>query len=272
MGLNSDKTRLDLADVTLECAWHGPPPDDAPTIVMLHEGLGCVSMWKDFPQKLTEATGCGVFVYSRAGYGASSPVGLPRPITYQHDAAMEELPKVLDAIGFQRGILLGHSDGGSIATIYAGSHNDFRVKGLFLLAPHFMVEDQSVKSIAEAKIAYETGDLKARLARHHGDNVNCAFYGWNGVWLNSDYRDWSLENELAHIRVPITIVQGADDHYGTPAQLEMAKDEAYCPVETELVPDCGHSPHVEQLDLVLDRARQFCARIWALEKEGAVPA
>ena len=150
---------------TLEYRMIGPRPDAAPTIVMLHEGLGCVGMWGDFPDKVAAATGCGVFVYSRKGYGKSSPVPLPRQISYMHEEARESLPRVLDAIGFQRGILLGHSDGASIAAIYAGTHQDHRVRGLVLMAPHFIVEDVSVKSIAEAREAYNNGDLRARLAR-----------------------------------------------------------------------------------------------------------
>src|SRR6195952_4809792 len=145
----------------------GPAPDDAPTIVLLHEGLGSAGLWGDFPEKLAVATGAGVFAYSRVGYGASSRATLPRPIDYMHVEALEVLPKVLDAIGFRRGLLVGHSDGASIAAIYAGGVHDHRIRGLALIAPHFIVEDISVKSIAEIKTIYETTDLKAKLARWH---------------------------------------------------------------------------------------------------------
>ena len=141
---------LEIDGVRLECRWIGPPPDSAPTIVMLHEGLGCLALWRDFPDRLADATGCGVFVYSRQGYGASDPVPLPRPLTYMEDEARQVLPKLLDAIGFRRGVLLGHSDGASIAAIYAGGIEDHRVRGLVLYAPHFFVEDISVESIAAA--------------------------------------------------------------------------------------------------------------------------
>src|SRR5271168_5005175 len=151
----------------LEAIVWGPAPGAAPTIVMLHEGLGCVALWRDFPRRLAEATGFGVFVYSRAGYGQSDSVELPRPLDYMTREARETLPLVLDAIGFQRGILLGHSDGASIAAIYAGAIEDFRVRGLVLIAPHFFTEESGLAAIAAALAAYEAGDLKRRLAKYH---------------------------------------------------------------------------------------------------------
>src|ERR1700760_4431194 len=178
---------LRVSGSDLEYRMLGPAPDQAPTIVMLHEGLGSAALWGDFPEKLQAATGAGVFAYSRAGYGASSPVKLPRPIDYMHIEALEVLPKLLDAIGFQRGLLVGHSDGASIAAIYAGAHQDHRVQGIALMAPHFVVEDISVASIAEIKRAYETTELKTKLARWHRD-VDNAFYGWNGAWLDPKFR------------------------------------------------------------------------------------
>src|SRR3978361_1023297 len=156
---------LRIAAADLEYRMIGPAPADAPTIVMLHEGLGSAALWGDFPDKLQAATGAGVFVYSRAGYGASTPVKLPRPLDYMHVEALQVLPKVLDAIGFRRGLLLGHSDGASIAAIYAGGVQDHRIRALALIAPHFVVEDVSLESIAEAKAAYEEGTLRSKLAR-----------------------------------------------------------------------------------------------------------
>src|SRR5215218_6014382 len=151
---------LTLGASDLEYRMIGPSPQDAPTIVMLHEGLGSAGLWGDFPEKLQAATGAGVFAYSRSGYGASTPVKLPRAVDYMHTEALDVLPKLLDQIGFRRGLLLGHSDGASIAAIYAGSHQDHRVQGLALIAPHFMVEDVSIASIAEIRSAYETSNLK----------------------------------------------------------------------------------------------------------------
>ena len=144
---------------------------------------------------------------------------LPRPLTYMHDEARETLPRLLDAIGFQRGLLIGHSDGASIAAIYAGSHQDHRVGGLVLIAPHFFTEDVGLTSIEEARKAYATGDLRQRLARWHAD-VDNAFKGWNGAWLDPEFRKWDITEFLAYIRVPVLIVQGEDDQYGTAKQIE----------------------------------------------------
>ena len=171
----------------LEAVAYGPPPDKAPTIVMLHEGLGCLALWRDFPQKLAAATGHGVFAYSRAGYGGSDAVDLPRPLDYMSREARFSLPALLDAIGLKRGILLGHSDGASIAAIYAGEHADERIKGLILMAPHLFTEEMGLASIAEARRAYETGDLRARLAKYHA-HVDVAFRGWNDAWLDPGFK------------------------------------------------------------------------------------
>ncbi len=257
----ADQGVLDLGSEQLEYRMIGPRPDAAPTIVMLHEGLGCVGMWGDFPDKLAAATGAGVFVYSRAGYGKSSRVTLPRQISYMHDEARNSLPRLLDTIGFQRGLLLGHSDGASIAALYAGSHQDHRIRGLVLMAPHFIVEDVSVASIAEAREAYNSGDLRTRLARWHED-VDGAFRGWNDVWLDNDFRQWDISEELAYIRVPVLIVQGEDDQYGTVRQIEIAQDECYCPVDVALLSGVRHSPHREAPDVTLATVADFANRIF----------
>lgn len=260
MSALADQGMLDLGSEILEYRMIGPRPDVAPTLVVLHEGLGCVAMWNDFPDKLAEATGCGVFVYSRAGYGKSSPATLPRPISYMHDEARVSLPRLLDAIGFERGMLVGHSDGASIAAIYAGSHQDHRVRGLVLLAPHFVVEDISVTSIAEAREAYNNGDLRVRLAKYH-PNVDAAFRGWNEVWLDSDFRQWDISEELAYIRVPILIVQGEEDQYGTVRQIEIAQEECYCPVDVVLLPGVKHNPAREAPEITLRNVSDFVTRI-----------
>ena len=239
----------------------GPSPEAAPTIVMLHEGLGSAGLWGDFPEKLQAATGAGVFVYSRAGYGDSTPVKLPRPIDYMHVEALDVLPKLLDTIGFRRGMLLGHSDGASIAAIYAGAHQDHRVQGLALIAPHFIVEDISVASIAEIRTAYETTNLKTKLARWHKD-VDNAFYGWNGAWLDPKFRDWDISEYLAYIRVPVAILQGADDQYGTMRQVEIAQEECYCPVDVTILSGAGHSPHREAADATLAVITDFAASLF----------
>jgi pimeloyl-ACP methyl ester carboxylesterase len=256
----SDSGFLQIGSQRLEYKMLGSRPDRAPTIVVLHEGLGCVGLWGEFPQKLQQATGCGVFVYSRAGYGKSSPVPLPRPLTYMHDEAREILPPLLDAIGFRRGLLFGHKDGASIAAIYAGTHQDHRVGGLVLMAPHFFTEDESIASIAEAKKAYETGDLRPCLARWH-ENVDNAFYGWNGAWLDPGFRKWDITEQLGFIRVPILIVQGEDDQYGTVKQIETAERDCYCPVEFSLLPGVRHSPHRDAPEATLQAISGFVADI-----------
>jgi len=254
----------------LEAEWHGPPPDRAPTLVLLHEGLGCVAMWRDFPRRLAAQTGYGVLVYSRAGYGQSDPVPLPRPISYMHDEAFAALPAVLDATGVRKAILIGHSDGASIAIIYAGSRQDFRVRGLVLMAPHFFVEDVTIRSIAEAKRAFEQGELRERLARHHKD-VDVAFWGWNRAWLDPAFRNWRIDEYLSHIRVPMLIVQGKDDQYGTAAQVDLAEAETYCPIERLLLDDCRHAPHVDQPQATLEAVAAFCHRVLTVH-EGLAPA
>jgi pimeloyl-ACP methyl ester carboxylesterase len=251
---------LSVADQRLEYRMIGPRPEQAPTLVLLHEGLGCVGLWNDFPGRLQAATGCGVFVYSRAGYGQSSPVALPRPLTYMTDEAREVMPRLLDAIGFRRGLLVGHSDGASIAAIYAGTHQDHRVGGLVLIAPHFFTEEPGLASIAEARKAYETGDLRARLARWHAD-VDNAFRGWNNAWLDPGFRSWDITEPLAYIRVPILIVQGEDDQYGTVKQIEAATRECYCPVEVSLLRGVKHSPQREAPEITLSAISSFVARV-----------
>jgi pimeloyl-ACP methyl ester carboxylesterase len=255
----------------LEYRMIGPQPHEAPTLVMLHEGLGSVEQWGDFPDRLATATSVGVFVYSRAGYGQSSSVPLPRPLTYMHDEALEVLPKLLDAIGFRRGILIGHSDGASIATIYAGGVQDHRIRGLSLIAPHFVVEDVSIASIAAAKQAYASTDLRDKLARWHRD-VDVAFRGWNEAWLDPEFRKWDISESLAYIRVPVQIVQGEADRYGTLGQIEIAKEECYCPVDVTLLPGIGHAPHREAPNRTLIAVSDFVNRILHLHGEGALAA
>ena len=250
--------RVGAAD--LEYRMIGPAADDAPTIVMLHEGLGSVGLWGDFPDRLQAATAAGVFVYSRAGYGNSTPAGLPRPLDYMHIEALEILPKQLEEIGFRRGLLLGHSDGASIAAIYAGGIQDHRIRGVAMIAPHFVVEDISVKSIAGIKQAYETTDLRSKLKRWHRD-VDNAFYGWNAAWLDPKFCGWDISEYLAYIRVPVAILQGAEDEYGTIRQIEIAQEECYCPVDVTMIPGAGHSPHREAPEATLNAISEFASRI-----------
>lgn len=249
---------LSIGDAELEYRMIGPGPADAPVIVMLHEGLGSMGLWGDFPDRLQAAVGAGVFVYSRAGYGRSSPVRLPRPLDYMHREALDVLPKLFEVIGFSRGILLGHSDGASIATIYAGGVQDHRLRGLVLIAPHFIVEDVGLEAIARTKTAYETTDLKSKLARWHAD-VDNAFYGWSGAWLDPKFRAWDISDHLPYIRVPIAVLQGTNDQYGTMRQVGIAQEECHCPVDVTEIPGAGHSPHREAPRATLDAIAQFAS-------------
>ncbi|HEY1542483.1 MAG TPA: alpha/beta hydrolase [Xanthobacteraceae bacterium] len=257
---------LTLGDTALEYRVAGDTASP-PSIVMLHEGLGSAALWGDFPDRLAAATGVTVFAYSRAGYGASSSITLPRPLTYMHEEAQSVLPPLLDAIGFRRGLLLGHSDGASIAAIFAGSVQDHRVRGLVLIAPHFVVEDVGLAAIRAAKAAYEQADLKPRLARWH-NHVDAAFYGWNGAWLDPGFRAWDITDALAHIRVPVQIVQGKSDQYGTLRQIEIAQAECYCPVEAAVIARAGHTPQRERPEETLDVIAGFANRILKMHDEG----
>lgn len=249
-------TPLTINGRHLDAAWWGSPPDRAPTLVLLHEGLGSVGLWRDVPQRLAESTGCGVFAFSRFGYGQSDPVILPRPMTYMHEEAQHVLPRVLDAAGIRQAILVGHSDGGSIAAIHAGATQDKRLFGLVMIAAHFFVEDLNIAAIQQIKQAYEQGDLRQRLARHHRD-VDVAFHGWNGAWLDPRFRAFDITEFLPRIRVPILGVQGADDPYGTAEQLRVLERHVRVPIETRLIPGARHAPHLEARDATLAAITSF---------------
>ena len=255
-----DEGFLDLPPQRLEYRMIGPRPDAAPTIVMLHEGLGCVGLWGAFPEQLAAATGAGVFVYSRAGYGNSSPAALPRPLSFMDEEALDVLPRVLAAIGFQRGILFGHSDGASIATIYAGSVQDHRVRGLVLMAPHFFTEAMGLTEIRRAGEAFAAGILRDKLKRWHAD-VDGAFRSWIEPWLNPNFQKWDITEALGYIRVPILILQGAEDQYGTLKQVDAAKEECFCPVEVAILPGARHSPHRDAPVATLDAVAGFTNRL-----------
>lgn len=247
---------IEIDGITLECRRFGPPSAHSPTIVMLHEGLGSIKTWGEFPRRVSERTGAGVFVYSRAGYGASPPLGHGLPIDYIKRHALAVLPKILEAIGFQRGILLGHSDGASMAAAYAGSVDDPRIIGLVLMAPHFFVEPETLAEIRNAREAFKTRDLRQRLARYHS-YVDAAFWGWNDVWLDPAFASFNLRDELAKIRVPMLVIRGGDDRYGTHRQVAMAKEICKCPLETAIISECGHVPHREKPEQTLDMIARF---------------
>lgn len=231
----------------------------APPIVLLHEGLGSVAMWRDFPSKLAAATGCAVTVYSRYGYGRSSPISGPHGVDYMHREALDALPELRAALGLAEPVIMGHSDGASIALIHAGAGR-WPVKAVIVEAPHVFVEDISVKSIAAAKIAYATTDLRERLTRYH-DDVDGAFRGWNDIWLAAEFRRWNIEDYLAGITCPVLAIQGADDEYGTLAQIAALERQVSGPVETVVLPGCGHSPHRTHEAATLAAIARFTDRL-----------
>lgn len=251
---------MDIDGARLEARWIGPPPESAPTLVFLHEGLGSVSTWRDFPDRLAERTGCGALVYSRAGYGKSSPASLPRPVRFMHDEA-DVLGHVLEQAAIRDAILVGHSDGASISLIYAGSNPAPTLRGLVLEAPHVFTEPSGLASIARMREIYRTSDLRERLARHHGANTDIAFRGWNDVWLDLDFQKWNIEDVLPRITVPMLILQGEEDEYGTWRQVEAIERQSGGPVESVAIPASGHAPHREQTVRTLEEMAGFVDRL-----------
>jgi pimeloyl-ACP methyl ester carboxylesterase len=234
------------------------PRPDAPAMLFLHEGLGSVTMWRDFPQRVSDATGCEAIVFSRTGYGRSEAIDAPRTVRYMHDEALVVLPSLIDALKLERPFLFGHSDGGSIALIHAGAARQ-ELSGVIAMAPHVLVEDVSVASIAAAKATYETTDLRERLARYH-QNVDSAFWGWNDIWLHPDFRTWNIEAYLPAISCPLLAIQGEDDEYGSMAQVNLIAQGAP-DVDLVKLADCRHSPHKDQPEAVIAAVADFVARI-----------
>lgn len=249
-------------EVRLEYRWVGSSEASAPLLVFLHEGLGSASMWKDFPARLCAAGGWRGLVYSRTGYGRSTPRphGERWAPAYMHEQAREVLPQFLAAAGvdvaLDRPWLFGHSDGASIALIHAATYPEADA-GLILLAPHIFVEDLSVRSIEQAKYAY-AADLRQRLARHHED-VDSAFWGWNDVWLDPAFRNWNIEDLLPSIRVPVLAIQGHNDEYGTMAQVD-GLAAAVARAEVLKLDDCAHSPHRDRPEAVMRATTDFIGR------------
>ena len=229
-----------------------------PTLVFLHEGLGSVAMWRDFPARVARATKLGAVVYSRLGYGRSEPLREPRTARYLHDEAEIVLPEFLDRLEIERPILIGHSDGGSIALIHAGIAAR-PPAAVVTLAAHVLVEDISVASIAAAREKFETTDVRAKLARHHAD-VDGVFWGWNRVWLSQEFRAWNIEEYLPRIQCPVLAIQGEDDEYGTMEQMRRI-DAKVGDVRLLELPNCRHSAHKDQPDAVIDAIARFVASV-----------
>lgn len=234
------------------------PREGAPAMVFLHEGLGAISMWRDFPQRVADATGCEAVVYSRAGYGRSDPADAPRQVDYMHREGLEVLPAFIAALGLKSPILFGHSDGGSIALLCAGG-TDLDLTGIIVLAPHVLVEEVTLAGIVLAGQAWTRTDLPQRLARHHRD-AETVFRNWHDIWLSPGFRDWNIEAYLPAIRCPVLALQGEDDEYATIEQIDRIARGAP-DVDLVKLADCRHSPHKDQPEAVLEAARAFVERL-----------
>jgi len=244
----------------LEASWLGPGPAEAPTLVFLHDGLGCVSLWRDFPKRLAAATGCGAFVYSRLGHGRSDSGELSRSLRFMHEEA-EILPEVLDAAGVRKAVLIGQSDGGSIALIHAGTPGARRVLAVVAEASHVYCEEKTRQAITAAMRDYRHGDLRDRLVRYHGENVDSVFGGWAGAWLDAGFGDWNVESYLPRIRVPVLAIQGDADEYGSLRQLDAIEAGCGGRFERLVLAGVGHSPHRERAEQTISAIAAFLAPV-----------
>lgn len=235
----------------LECRWLGPLPDAAPTLVFLHDGLGSVGLWRDFPAALCAALDCGGLVYSRLGHGGSGACPPARPSSFMHDEALGPLPWLLERFQVRRHALVGHSDGGSIALLNAALAPAPGLRAVVTLAAHAFCEPLTQASIAAARVEFDAGPLRARLERHHGHNAEACFRGWSEAWLAPGFAAWDIRPQLRDVRVPVLALQGEDDEYGTVGQLAAIAQAVGQGARTELLPGCGHSPHRDRPDAVI---------------------
>ncbi len=251
---------IEAGGARLRARWlcPGDAPEE-PVLVFLHEGLGCIELWRDFPARLCACLGLRGLVYDRVGYGGSDPLKAPRTPRYLHEQAEEVLPQVLAASGIAAPVLFGHSDGGTIALLFAAAFPD-RPRALVVEAAHVFVEERSLAGIRSAVAAYRHGDLAARLARYHGDKTDATFWAWAATWLSPPFRDWNIEAELRRISAPTLVIQGEADEYGTQLQVEAICRGVAGPAEAHLLPQCAHVPHLQAQQQVLRLTRRFLER------------
>ena len=242
---------------------HGQDPRFGLTIVFLHEGLGSIAQWKHFPDTLARAAGCNALVYERWGHGGSDPLSGPRKADFMEREAHATLPEVLDAFGLEKAILFGHSDGGSIALLFAARYPE-RTLGVMTEAAHVFVEEASLAGVRAAVERFDTSDMEKRLSLYHGGNAESMFRGWADIWLSAKFRDWTIPPAtLAAIQAPVLALQGADDEYGSAAQLQRIQTGVGAAAKTILIPDCAHEPHVQAREAVMEEALGFIANIKA---------
>jgi pimeloyl-ACP methyl ester carboxylesterase len=234
--------------------------DSRPTLVFLHEGLGSIEMWQDFPEVLLEETGCNGLVYDRWGHGKSDPIDVQRTLRYVHDEALDSLPEVLKNSGVEDTILIGHSDGGSIALIFAAEYPG-SVRGLITEAAHVFVEEITLEGIRQAVQTYQTTDFKEKLARYHDNNTEGIFRAWCETWLSPAFKQWNIEDCLPRVTCPVLVIQGEDDQYGTEAQVEAIASRVAGPAKVLLIPGCAHIPHKEATDRVVKEMARFILKL-----------
>lgn len=238
-----------------------PPIDPwTPTVVFLHEGLGSLAGWRDFPDQLAQRCGCGILAYSRWGYGGSEERPTPWPGSFMHDEARTDLPALMRTCGVTDAVLFGHSDGGSIALIAAAAAPDI-ARGVITEAAHVMVEDVTLEGLRAARARFDTGELRGGLARLHGPNTDALFGGWSTAWLSPAFRTWDIRPLLSQVTCPVLAVQGHDDEYGSPAQVESIAALVTGQVESWVIDGCGHTPHREKADEVVERAAAFIGKL-----------
>ncbi len=238
----------------------GRVPSQTPTLVSLHEGRGCLAMWRDFPAQLAPRAGCGALIYSRSGYGNSTPLAGRRTSRYLHHEALNVLPEVLRALDIQRPILIGHSDGASIALIYAG-RDIYDPRAVIVEAPHVLVEEKTLAGIRRAGELYRQTDLAQRLTRYHGDQTSSVFWDWYDLWLSPEFRDWNIEGVLPQITCPLMIVQGEDDEYGTKTEVDAIASQVAGASEVLVLSDCGHTPHRDRSESTLAAMAGFIRKL-----------
>ena len=249
-----------VAGHRLEVLHHPTRDHGGPTIIFLHEGLGSARQWRDFPKRLASLCGCGFLVYSRWGYGGSEARPQPWPADFLEDEAALALPELLASVGITQPVLFGHSDGATIALMYAASVPG-GVRGVISEAAHVMLEPISIEGIARARDRFLHGDLRARLHRQHGEHVDDTVLGWTGNWLRPELRDWDIRERLRAVRCPVLVVQGRDDDFGTLDQVEAIVTRVAGPAATLVLDECGHIPHNERQRDVLDAAASFIRRL-----------
>ena len=265
LDLDTGRGFLQAGGKRLEWAWW--PGGAGPVIVLLHEGLGCIALWRDFPARLAAATGLPVLAYSREGYGQSDPADLPLPVDYMTRHATQVLPQVLEALGPGPVILMGHSDGATIALEYAGRVADPRVRAVVAMAPHLFTEPFGLAEIARAAAGFGP-EMQARMGKYHRDPA-ATFAGWSGAWLNPAFAAWDVSEVVDYLRVPVLVIQGRQDQYGTLAQVRAIADRSYAPVEELVLDECRHSPQFDQPQAVLEAVSAFAQRLMA--HEAALP-